>query len=1200
MFETTKTKDDDVIENAASPTSLSSASPPNFLTTRATSSASATVTRSPAGPASRAAADGVTVKVEPPDDIKDYVETTMNELLGWYGLPKMDKADTGHLALASLPSPAFRKQAQPSATSTTCPTSNNSTSSKERRNSSNSNNGSNNCKANSNSVEDSSEHPPATKDALKRSTRSPHKANLTPPSVFNNDANNNSSSCGPDDDDDDLDDDEDDDDFNELREEMEELRDTGSVASDISAGRLVSPVMLGGGVPESERGVPIVCSWCQKNGTKLFTLATPTGVKSFCSEVCFTQCRRASFKKNKVCDWCKHVRHTVNFVDFQEGEVQVQFCSEKCLNQYKMNIFCTEARQHLQHIQNLAGEGADKGKGDRAREKKKGEILITPELWLSNGGGHDDVCVKKEVGVDGDAREGQSRGKRGEGDYGVRKGRDEEEGEEEEEEEPGELREREKEKSRRETALEMSVRNALISEESNNSNDDRFRKEMSSPSNLNRRRSPSNGGSSVSPMLKPVDKTSSSENRFRRDRERIRKLMVEGKYREGRAGGASTSGGFRDKPERLTTSQGHSRTHHAGLSPLSSSSPSSSQAAVSSSNSNSAEHAAASSLISNWATSQLLAMMPGHLGSALPNPGVNPNLVKLGYDSSPLLYSSLFGPTPMLLPSAQKDAVAMTAAAVASSNQLRSRHESRRELLRDRDRSRESSERGEQRKRDNTNERSSTASAVPLSPSSTSHSSEGTPGPSTAMTTMTPGMINHHGLPPGGQLPSSLMTENSRHHFPPHPFLTGEVNQNVPLAHYFMDPALAGMFPLPFPPHTQPQPSTAHPPLRPVVPHQNPGAPGGSTMSGGTSAQPGSSTQSSTPAQPAAPPHPGAAPAAHPPLLPLPGFPPPSNGLPPVTVLVPYPFAVPVPVPIPIPLPISPEKLANYFKEKQEANKTPATTSSNSSQRCPPNEVFERRSRSSSEARSRTSSVGHTINPSPSASPHLSSSKCSPIGPFVPGPSLLESPDAGLALPGGRESADSIMTLRREIGRSSHTRDSISPSSSTGGHKRCFTPPHHTYSLDLCKRPRLECPIQHDENEAMDLSKMSSRSSSPRKSLESSERDNNRTAVKSPASVTDVDSDSSSLPQNLKVPRIHIVSERSEPPLYQPSASIPLPPLTPDPSSYSSRRSRILDAPNVPKKSRSPSPERRYARTVPRDMVEAARRRGLRARVRTK
>ncbi|RUS72036.1 hypothetical protein EGW08_020200, partial [Elysia chlorotica] len=39
------------------------------------------------------------VKTEPQDDIKEYAESTMNELLGWYGLPKMDNNDTPKLSL---------------------------------------------------------------------------------------------------------------------------------------------------------------------------------------------------------------------------------------------------------------------------------------------------------------------------------------------------------------------------------------------------------------------------------------------------------------------------------------------------------------------------------------------------------------------------------------------------------------------------------------------------------------------------------------------------------------------------------------------------------------------------------------------------------------------------------------------------------------------------------------------------------------------------------------------------------------------------------------------------------------------------------------------------------------------------------------------------------------------------------------------
>ncbi|KAL4232650.1 hypothetical protein ACF0H5_007338 [Mactra antiquata] len=117
------------------------------------------------------------------------------------------------------------------------------------------------------------------------------------------------------------------------------------------------------------------CAWCRKTGNKQVTLDTPTGTKVFCDEICFTQCRRASFKKSKTCDWCKHVRHTVSYVEFKDGETQLQFCSEKCLNQYKMSIFCKETQEHLKNVDKKADTPADSKDDER-------EILITPELWM--------------------------------------------------------------------------------------------------------------------------------------------------------------------------------------------------------------------------------------------------------------------------------------------------------------------------------------------------------------------------------------------------------------------------------------------------------------------------------------------------------------------------------------------------------------------------------------------------------------------------------------------------------------------------------------------------------------------------------------------------------------------------------------------------------------------------------------------------
>ncbi|XP_078504544.1 sine oculis-binding protein homolog isoform X3 [Lissotriton helveticus] len=125
--------------------------------------------------------------------------------------------------------------------------------------------------------------------------------------------------------------------------------------------------------------VQIMCAWCQKVGIKRYSLSMGSEVKSFCSEKCFAACRRAYFKRNKardedghgehfpqqhyaketprlafknncellVCDWCKHIRHTKEYLDFGDGERRLQFCSAKCLNQYKMDIFYKEAQANL-------------------------------------------------------------------------------------------------------------------------------------------------------------------------------------------------------------------------------------------------------------------------------------------------------------------------------------------------------------------------------------------------------------------------------------------------------------------------------------------------------------------------------------------------------------------------------------------------------------------------------------------------------------------------------------------------------------------------------------------------------------------------------------------------------------------------------------------------------------------------------------
>ncbi|XP_069462663.1 sine oculis-binding protein homolog isoform X2 [Ambystoma mexicanum] len=122
--------------------------------------------------------------------------------------------------------------------------------------------------------------------------------------------------------------------------------------------------------------VQIMCAWCQKVGIKRYSLSMGSEVKSFCSEKCFAACRRAYFKRNKVCDWCKHIRHTKEYLDFGDGERRLQFCSAKCLNQYKMDIFYKEAQANLP-----AGLCGPVHPPVENKAEGTGLQLLTPDSW---------------------------------------------------------------------------------------------------------------------------------------------------------------------------------------------------------------------------------------------------------------------------------------------------------------------------------------------------------------------------------------------------------------------------------------------------------------------------------------------------------------------------------------------------------------------------------------------------------------------------------------------------------------------------------------------------------------------------------------------------------------------------------------------------------------------------------------------------
>nr|XP_046229742.1 sine oculis-binding protein homolog isoform X2 [Scatophagus argus] len=184
---------------------------------------------------------------------------------------------------------------------------------------------------------------------------------------------------------------------------------------------------------EDVQNVQIVCVWCQKEGVKRYSLCMGSELKSFCSEKCFAACRRAYFKRNKardedlhgerspqhpntedsprlvlkinsnirVCDWCKHVRHTKEYLDFGSGEERLQFCSTKCLNQYKMDVFYREARAAL--TSSSPNRPSQEGRADSITA---GQKLLTPESWNSSSAGearHKNLSPKGPAPIHGSA-----------------------------------------------------------------------------------------------------------------------------------------------------------------------------------------------------------------------------------------------------------------------------------------------------------------------------------------------------------------------------------------------------------------------------------------------------------------------------------------------------------------------------------------------------------------------------------------------------------------------------------------------------------------------------------------------------------------------------------------------------------------------------------------------------------------------------
>ncbi|KAI1241041.1 hypothetical protein IHE44_0009500 [Lamprotornis superbus] len=86
--------------------------------------------------------------------------------------------------------------------------------------------------------------------------------------------------------------------------------------------------------------------------------------------------RNKALDDSGVCDWCKHIRHTKEYLDFGDGERRLQFCSAKCLNQYKMDIFYKETQANLP-----AGLCSTLHPPVENKAEGTGVQLLTPDSW---------------------------------------------------------------------------------------------------------------------------------------------------------------------------------------------------------------------------------------------------------------------------------------------------------------------------------------------------------------------------------------------------------------------------------------------------------------------------------------------------------------------------------------------------------------------------------------------------------------------------------------------------------------------------------------------------------------------------------------------------------------------------------------------------------------------------------------------------
>nr|XP_054586138.1 sine oculis-binding protein homolog A isoform X2 [Nothobranchius furzeri] len=309
------------------------------------------------------------VKREINEEMKSFAENTMNELLGWYGYDKVELRDSDNLEIGEMPQhiSVLKENSLPK-------------------------------------ISALSENSEGSPDAANSSLCVPASRN----GVTDHSATASTSTPG--------------------------TKEHGGLPIMVP---VIPPPLIKPPADEDASSVQIMCAWCQKVGVKRYSLSMGSELKSFCSEKCFAACRRAYFKRNKkmpgapfvgkskslcfwqvmethtpvqardedglggklprlvftqdtprlvfntnsdvlVCDWCKHIRHTKEYLDFGAGERRLQFCSAKCLNQYKMDIFYKETQAALPG--GLCNPGLGAG-GEGKPECVGGVQLLTPESW---------------------------------------------------------------------------------------------------------------------------------------------------------------------------------------------------------------------------------------------------------------------------------------------------------------------------------------------------------------------------------------------------------------------------------------------------------------------------------------------------------------------------------------------------------------------------------------------------------------------------------------------------------------------------------------------------------------------------------------------------------------------------------------------------------------------------------------------------